>query len=150
PVCLANAVADALGRADITMPLKPARILEWIAAEEPPSRQPAIPLRTKSAGITGAGSVEVHGTPQAVWSALLDEAKLRQAIPGCERLERVGTNLFKASVMLGAGPVRGCFEADVGLFELEEPRSAVLRGTLSGLLGAAAGAGWLTLTPTAG
>jgi 2-furoyl-CoA dehydrogenase large subunit len=150
PVCLANAVADALGRADITMPLKPARILEWIAAEEPPSRQPAMPLRTKSAGITGAGSVEVHETPQAVWSALLDEAKLRQAIPGCERLERVGTNTFKASVTLGAGPVRGRFEADVGLFELEEPRSAVLRGTLSGLLGAAAGAGWLTLTPTAG
>jgi 2-furoyl-CoA dehydrogenase large subunit len=149
PVCLANAVADALGRADITMPLKPAKILEWISADELPSRHPATSLRTKSSGITGAGSANVRETPQAVWPALLDDAKLRQAIPGCERLERVGTNLFKASVVLGAGPVRGRFEADVGLFELEEPRSAVLRGTLSGLLGAASGAGWLTLTPTA-
>ena len=32
PVCLANAVADALGRPDITLPLKPARVLEWMPA----------------------------------------------------------------------------------------------------------------------
>jgi 2-furoyl-CoA dehydrogenase large subunit len=148
PVCIANAVADALGRADITVPLKPAKILEWISAEEPSSRGATKPPHAKSSGITGAGSAAVHEHQQAVWSALLDEVKLRQAIPGCERLERVGTNAFKASVILGVGPVKGRFEADVGLFELEEPRAAVLKGTLSGPLGAASGAGRLTLIPS--
>ena len=48
--------------------------------------------------------------------------------------------------MLGVGPVRGNFDADVGLFDLDEPRSAVLRGNLSGALGAASGEGRLRLT----
>src|SRR5262245_38380493 len=34
PVCLANAVADALARRDVSVPLKPAKILEWIAGDE--------------------------------------------------------------------------------------------------------------------
>ena len=101
PVCLANAVADALGRSDITVPLKPAKILEWMAAEEAPSRtQPAARPQTRGRrGITRRGvGGSCAASPQAVWSALLDETKLRQAIPGCERLERVGENAFKAAV----------------------------------------------------
>jgi 2-furoyl-CoA dehydrogenase large subunit len=147
PVCLANAVADALGRSDVTVPLKPAKILEWMAAEEAPNRAIASQTQTKSPGISGEGSTIVHASPQAVWSALLDETKLRQAIPGCEHLERVGENDFKAAVILGVGPVTGRFDADVGLCDLDEPRSAVLKGNLSGPLGAASGAGHLTLVP---
>ena len=51
PVCLANAVADALGRGDIMVPLKPAKVLEWIAGDEPPprGRGPARDQRCRSA-----------------------------------------------------------------------------------------------------
>src|SRR5712691_217981 len=147
PVCLANAVADALGRSDISVPLKPAKILEWISAEEPPRRGAGLRPHASSSGITGQGSAKVREGPRAVWSALLDENKLRQAIPGCERLERVGQNAFKADVMLGVGPVKGKFEAEVGLFDLDEPHSAVLKGNLSGSLGAGSGVGHLTLAP---
>ena len=55
--------------------------------------------------------------------------------------------MYAASVVLGVGPVRGSFDANVGLFDLDEPQSAVLRGDLSGALGAASGEGCLTLTP---
>src|SRR4029450_4841986 len=55
PVCLANAVADALGRSDVTVPLKPAKILEWMAAEEAPNRAIASQTQTKSPGISGEG-----------------------------------------------------------------------------------------------
>jgi 2-furoyl-CoA dehydrogenase large subunit len=146
PVCLANAVADALGRTDITVPLKPAKILDWIAAREQPSRSAATRLSAPGSGICGGGSVVVHSDPRSVWAALLNEENLRVAIPGCERLARVGPNAFDALVRLGVGPVSGQFEAKVGLFELEEPRSAVLRGDLSGSLAAASGEGRLALT----
>ena len=35
PVCLANAVADALGLDDVELPMTPARVASWIAGEEP-------------------------------------------------------------------------------------------------------------------
>jgi 2-furoyl-CoA dehydrogenase large subunit len=36
PVCLANAVADALGVRDVVLPMTPARLLALIAEAEPP------------------------------------------------------------------------------------------------------------------
>ncbi len=150
PVCLANAVADALGRGDIMVPLRPARVLEWLADDETPPRAGPARLATQGAGLHGSGSVMVQSDPATAWSALLSEDKLRQAIPGCRSLTRTGANQYAASVVLGVGPVRGSFDAKVGLFELDEPRSAVLRGDLSGALGAASGEGRLTLSPLQG
>jgi len=146
PVCLANAVADALGREDISVPLKPARVLEWISGPEPESRARQIRPEAEATGIAGSGSAEVARPAEAVWAALLDETILQQAIPGCERLLRVGENAYKADVVLGVGPVKGMFVADVGLFNLDAPHSATLRGSLSGSLGAASGSGRLTLS----
>lgn len=147
PVCLANAVADALGRSDISVPLKPSRIMEWISDREQPQRTPTVRSEARGSGLRGSGSIIVPGDPQAVWSALLNDDKLRQAIPGCERLMRTGANAFMATVVLGVGPVKGQFNSTVALSDLEEPRSARLSGNLSGPLGAASGEGWLTLTP---
>jgi 2-furoyl-CoA dehydrogenase large subunit len=147
PVCLANAVADALGRSDVTVPLKPAKVLEWMMDAEMPNRAALPQPPARSSGMSGQGSTVVRATPQRVWAALLDETKLREAIPGCRRLERVSENAFTATVVLGVGPVTGAFDAEVGLFELDEPRSAILKGRLSGSLGAASGTGRLTLVP---
>ena len=36
PVCLANAVADALGIDDVELPMTPAKVVSWFAGEEPP------------------------------------------------------------------------------------------------------------------
>ena len=58
-----------------------------------------------------------------------------------------GREQVERAVVLGVGPVTGVFDAEVGLFDLDEPRSAVLKGRLSGSLGAASGTGRLTLVP---
>jgi 2-furoyl-CoA dehydrogenase large subunit len=49
-------------------------------------------------------------------------------------------------VSLGAGPVRGRFEADVRLTELSPPRAATLEGRVIGPLGAASGIGHIRLS----
>jgi 2-furoyl-CoA dehydrogenase large subunit len=129
------------------VPLKPANVLEWMMDAETPNRAALPQPPARSSGISGQGSTVVRATPQKVWSALLDETKLREAIPGCRSLERVSENAFTATVVLGVGPVTGVFDAEVGLFDLDEPRSALLKGRLSGSLGAASGTGRLTLVP---
>ena len=39
PICLANAVADALGIDDVELPMTPPRVASWFAGEEPPPRR---------------------------------------------------------------------------------------------------------------
>jgi 2-furoyl-CoA dehydrogenase large subunit len=95
--------------------------------------------------INGRGHAYIASDPATVWSALLDEQSLKFAIPGCEQLVRTGNNAFKATVMLGVGPIKGRFDANIELTELDEPRFAVLGGKLSGPLGAASGSGRLSL-----
>ena len=36
PVCLANAVADALDVDDVELPMTPSKVASWLAGEEPP------------------------------------------------------------------------------------------------------------------
>ena len=43
PVCLANAVADALGIDDVELPMTPSKVASWLAGEEPP---PPVPNAT--------------------------------------------------------------------------------------------------------
>src|SRR5262249_13062517 len=146
-VCIANAVADALGRRDVGTPLKPTRILEWLSEAEPPRRQDR-PARQP--GLAGSGGAMASAEPAQVWEALLRPEVLQQAIPGCRTIEQTGPHAYAATVMLGVGPVRGRFDAQVALSELDRPRFAVLSGRLTGPLGAARGQGRLTLTPAPG
>ena len=124
-----------------------------LPAEEPPSRA----RRPYGCAHESAGHHRA-GISDGAWNAsrrsgrrCWTRAKLRQAIPGCERLERVGTNAFKAGVMLGVGPVRGQFEAEVGSVR---SRGAALGGAAGQRCRVrsepASGAGRLTLAPTAG
>ena len=147
PVCIANAVADALGRADVTIPLKPSKVLEWIIGPELASQRQPVPLDEERRRLTGRGKTMVRQTPERVWQALLDEDVLKVAIPGCESLVRVAENKYKAIAVLGVGPVRGRFEADVQLSDLKPPASALLSVKLIGPLGTASGVGRLQMSP---
>jgi 2-furoyl-CoA dehydrogenase large subunit len=146
PVCLANAVADAIGRSDISVPLNPSKVLGWLSSEEQASRSQPKKAPEGQGAISGSGHVSIFKSPQAVWSALLAEETLKAAVPGCEELARTAENKFHATVTLGVGPVKGRFEADIELADLHEPHDALLRGRLSGPLGAAHGSGNLKLT----
>jgi 2-furoyl-CoA dehydrogenase large subunit len=145
PVCIANAVADALGRNDIRLPLRPSRVAEWIHGEEKPPRQDRTPRAPGGLSLAGSGSVVVLQTREKVFQMLLDPALLSQIVPGCHALSVVAPNTYRASVTLGAGPVLGRFNANVRLSELSPPESAKLNGRLIGPLGAASGHGHIKL-----
>jgi len=150
PVCIANAVADAIGAKDLRLPLTPSKVAALIQGEEPPRPKPkaATPATTAKPGgkgLHGQGSAFVAAAPGEVWKTLLDPEKLATAIPGCRKMELVGPNSYRADLSLGIGAVRGRFEATVGLTDLQPPESAVLSGGLQGPLGSSSGRGNIRL-----
>jgi len=69
------------------------------------------------------GSHDVPAPRQKVWDAFLNPEQLRQAIPGCEKLEAMGNDEFKATMKIGVGAVKGTFEGKVKLSEKNPPNS---------------------------
>ena len=154
PVCLANAVADALDVEDITLPMTPSRIGAMIHGEEKPpaNNKPvaAAPIKGQGNVLRGTGDTFVPADPQEVWNTLLDPEALASVIPGCHKLDLVGENSYQADVSLGVGPVRGRFKANVALTEMVEPEKATLSGGLIGPLGASQGSGHVSLSAAEG
>ncbi len=69
------------------------------------------------------GSHDVSAPRQKVWEAFFDPEMLRQAIPGCERLEAMGEDEYKATLKIGVAAVKGTFEGKVTLSDKNPPDS---------------------------
>ena len=151
PACIANAVADALGAADITLPLVPATLAPLVWGDEttaPAARAAAVSAkRAGDRSLHGEGSAAVAAPPARVWAMLLDPATLQAVIPGCHHVERVTDTHFRADVTLGIGPVKGRYRAEVRLSELDPPHAVTLGGSAEGALGFGGGEGRITLSP---
>ena len=67
------------------------------------------------------GSSDIPAPREKVWAAFLDPDILAQALPGCERLEAIGPNEYKATMKVGVAAIKGTFEGKVKLSDLEPP-----------------------------
>ena len=61
------------------------------------------------------GEYEIPAPRAKVWDAFLDPNVLQKAIPGCEKLEALGNDEYKATLKIGVGGVKGTFEGKVRL-----------------------------------
>jgi 2-furoyl-CoA dehydrogenase large subunit len=151
PVCIANAVADALGMKDVELPLVPAKLADIVRGAEPPPPAGGHANTPKAAKgdrqLRGEGSATVAASPEAVWTMLLDPATLQAVIPGCHAVEKISDTHFRADVTIGVGPVKGRYRAEVTLSDLDAPRAVTLGGSAEGALGFGNGEGRITLTP---
>ena len=92
------------------------------------------------------GSYEVPAPRTKVWDAFLDPKMLKQAIPGCESLEAIGPDEYKATMKVGVGGVKGTFEGKVRLGDKNPPDSYKLAVEGSGGPGFIRGETVITLT----
>ena len=67
------------------------------------------------------GSADIPAARDQVWAAFLDPNTLAKALPGCEKLEAIGDNEYKATMKVGVAAIKGTFEGKVKLSELEPP-----------------------------
>ncbi|GGO13085.1 SRPBCC family protein [Microbispora bryophytorum] len=68
-----------------------------------------------------SGSALVAAERKRVWDALQDPAVLVRTIPGCERLETIGENVYAMTVTAGVASIKGVYQGEVALREQEEP-----------------------------
>jgi len=78
------------------------------------------------------GSHDVPAPRQKVWDAFLDPETLRQAIPGCEKLEALGNDEYRAVMKIGIAAVKGTFEGKVKITDKNPPDSYRLQAEGSG------------------
>lgn len=67
------------------------------------------------------GSADIPAARDKVWAAFLDPAVLAKALPGCEGLDAIGPNEYKATMKVGVAAIKGTFEGKVKLSDLEPP-----------------------------
>lgn len=94
------------------------------------------------------GEYKIAAPRERVWAALNDPDVLRQAIPGCEELNKISDTELEAAAKAKIGPVSARFKGKVVLSELNPPESYVLTGEGSGgAAGFAKGEAKVTLVP---
>lgn len=148
PVCIANAVADALGADALDLPLTPTKLSAFVHGKE--KERTSATRRETSQGaraLYGEGETKVSAPPEKVWAMLLDVDTLATIIPGAHSVDKISEREFRADVTIGVGPVKGRYRAEVKLSDLDPPRVLSLSGSAAGALGFGRGSGRLTLLP---
>jgi uncharacterized protein len=97
------------------------------------------------------GTQHIEAPRDVVWTALNDVEVLRQAIPGCQSIEKISDTEMTAKVILKVGPVKATFTGKVTLSDLDPPNGYTISGEGSGgAAGFAKGSATVRLVETTG
>jgi uncharacterized protein len=97
--------------------------------------------------MTMTGAIELAAPREAVWTKLNDPDVLRACIPGCEELEKIDDQGFRAVARMKVGPVSARFRGKVALIDLDPPRAYKISGEgEGGVAGFAKGSAKVDLT----
>jgi len=78
------------------------------------------------------GTQHIGAPRDKVWAALNDVEVLKQAIPGCQSIEKVSDTEMNAKVTLKVGPVKASFTGKVVLSDIDPPNGYTITGEGSG------------------
>lgn len=92
-----------------------------------------------------SGSYTLYAPRERVWAFLLDPARLRATIPGCEELETLGPDRYRLRLNVGVAAIKGAYSGTLALTDLRAPMSYHIVVDGSGARGVLRGDGTLTL-----
>ena len=75
-----------------------------------------------------SGEYRIEAPRDKVWDALNDPEILKQAIPGCDEIQRLSDTELSAKVTAKVGPVKASFTGQVTLSDLDPPNSYRISG----------------------
>ena len=95
---------------------------------------------------------QIIPAPRAqVWAALNDPAVLKQAIPGCQEIDKLSETEMTASVVAKVGPVKATFKGKVTLSDIDPPNGYTISGEgQGGVAGFGKGGARVSLTDADG
>lgn len=79
-----------------------------------------------------SGEYRIDAPVGVVWQALNDPDVLCRCIEGCQSMERVGEDSFRAVVKAKVGPVSAPFTADIAIADQDPPHACTLSGQVKG------------------
>jgi carbon monoxide dehydrogenase subunit G len=68
-----------------------------------------------------AGNYKFPNPREVVWNALLDPEVLKKCLPGCEKLEPVGQDHYRAHMKVGIASVKGSYQGSVSIQDKVQP-----------------------------
>lgn len=78
------------------------------------------------------GAHHLAAPPAQIFDRLMEPAVLQQAIPGCEKMEKVGDDEYVAHLRLGIGSIKGSYAGKVRLADREPPHKFTMHVAGSG------------------
>jgi uncharacterized protein len=69
------------------------------------------------------GSYRFDAPPDVVWKLLVDPAVIGSCLPGCDGLELLGEDRYRASLRLAVAAVSGSYTGTVSMLDKNPPRS---------------------------
>jgi len=93
-----------------------------------------------------SGSYILPLAPERAYQILQDPAILAQAIPGCESLDKIGTDEYRMKMKVLLAALSGAFEGKVRITDQSPPSSFRLIVEGTGRIGFLKGEGLLTFT----
>ena len=94
-----------------------------------------------------SGEATLAHSVDEVYAALNDPAVLVRTIPVCQRLEQVGPDAYKATVMAGVASIKGTFDGDVRLSDQSAPHTFTLHASGAGAPGTVSAVAVVHLSP---
>ena len=96
------------------------------------------------------GDATLNAPVDKVWDALLDPSVLVRTIPGCERLEPLGGDRYRAKLTVTLAAVSGAFDGTVAMVDQQPPVSYRLLVDGQGRSGFVKGESTITLADRGG
>lgn len=92
-----------------------------------------------------SGQATLNAGVDQVYAALNDPSVLVRTIPGCQRLEQVGDDAYRATIIAGVASIKGTFDGDVRLSDQQAPHSFTLHASGVGAPGTVTAVARVTL-----
>jgi hypothetical protein len=75
-----------------------------------------------------SGEERIPATREAVWAALHDGALLGRCLPGCETVEPMGGERYRATAAVSVGPVKARFTGKLAIRDADPPHGYRIDG----------------------
>ena len=62
-------------------------------------------------------TIELEASPERVWDFVMDVPSVAKCIPGCEKLEDLGNDVYKATVRVKVGPIGLALASEIAIVE---------------------------------
>lgn len=96
-----------------------------------------------------SGKTCVNARCEAIWKLIFNPGALLEIIPGCDQVEQVATDQYRANLTLRVPALAGSYEILLNVVESDEPRFCRMAGNARGPGGVVHGTGIFSLLPQA-